>query len=90
MGETKPKKISAITSNEYRQIYANNLAIRTTNWDLLFDFGKITSISEDDISVEKLVGIVVSPQQAKAVSVQLASAISEFEKQFGEIRMETA
>jgi hypothetical protein len=28
---------------------------------LLFDFGKIPSVSEDDVSVEKLVGIVVSP-----------------------------
>jgi hypothetical protein len=85
MSETKPKEISAITSNEYRQIYANNLSLRTTNWDLLFDFGKITSVSEDDVSVEKLVGIVVSPQQAKEISFQLTSALSEFEKQFGEI-----
>jgi hypothetical protein len=85
MSETKPKKISAITSNEYRQIYANNLSLRTTNWDLLFDFGKITSVSEDDVSVEKLVGIVVSPQQAKEISFQLTGAVSEFEKQFGEI-----
>ena len=88
MGETKPKKISAITSNEYRQIYANNLSLRTTNWDLLFDFGKITAVSDDDVSVEKLVGIIVSPQQAKAISSQLATAIGEFEKQFGEIRTE--
>ena len=86
MGETKPKKVSAITSNEYRQIYVNNLLLRTADWDLLLDFGKITAVSDDDISVEKLVGIIVSPQQAKAISSQLANAIREFEGQFGEIR----
>jgi hypothetical protein len=53
---------------------------------LLLDFGKITAVSEDDVSVEKLVGIIVSPQQAKAISSQLSNAIREFEGQFGEIR----
>ena len=67
-------------SPEYRQIYANNVAIRATNWDLLLDFGKIVSASADKLVVESELGVYLSPQQAKALVESLSTVIAQYEK----------
>lgn len=84
----EPPNVEMVRSAGYRQTYANSVALRTTNWDVFLDFGKIVSASEKGLSVETEVGVYLSPQQAKALSKVLAKTISDYEKQFGEIQTE--
>jgi hypothetical protein len=79
------QKVEIIAASGYRQIYANNVALRATNWDFLLDFGKIISSSADKLVVESEVGVYLSPQQAKALLMSLGATIKEYEKVAGEI-----
>ena len=84
----EPQSMELKAGPGYHQIYANNVAIRASNWDFLLDFGKIVAVSDKGVTAENEVGVFLSPQQAKAVLGALTTSVSEYEKRFGTIQYE--
>jgi Protein of unknown function (DUF3467) len=84
MAEIK-QQTSSTRSTNFQEYYANNCNLRMTNWDVLFEFGKITGISEHGVAVVSDIGVYVSPQQAKAMLGALIDQVNKFEHAFGEI-----
>jgi uncharacterized protein DUF3467 len=75
-------------SEGYHQIYANNVGINTSNWDILLEFGKIAEVSDTEIQVLNELGVYLGLGQAKALARTLSTQIEAYEKQIGEIPME--
>jgi flagellar protein FlaG len=83
-----PQNVEIKQGAGYHQIYANNVAVRASNWDFLLDFGKIVSASDKGVTAEAEVGVFLSPPQAKALVTVLTQTVSEYEKRFGAIPTE--
>lgn len=71
----------------YIEHYANHVQIRVTVWDFYLGFGRMHQ-NANEIAVEVAAGILLSPQQAKAVFNLLAQNLQSYEKAFGEIVLE--
>lgn len=82
--------IRLVNSPDYRDGYANSVQIRVSVWDFLLIFGKLNPISTDEVEVQNFQGVYLSPQQAKALLSILQQNVSQYEKAFGEIKLDTA
>lgn len=91
---TQPKppsdKPNVVTrrSDQYSDTYANNVQVRISVWDFLLIFGLMRQESADQVQVEHLQGIYVSPQQAKALFNLLGHNLAQYEQAFGPIALE--
>lgn len=82
--------IRLINTPEYRDGYANSVQIRVSVWDFLLIFGRLQPLSTEEVEVQNFQGIYVSPQQAKALLAILQQNVAQYEKAFGEIKLDTA
>lgn len=82
--------IRLINTPEYRDGYANSVQIRVSVWDFLLIFGRMQPVSTDEVEVHNFQGVYVSPQQAKALLAILQQNVAQYEKTFGEIKLDTA
>ena len=80
--------IRLVNTPEYRDGYANSVQIRVSVWDFLLIFGKLNPVSTDEVEVQNFQGIYLSPQQAKALLSILQQNVAQYEKAFGEIKLE--
>ena len=80
--------IKFVQTPEYRETYANSVQIRVNVWDFLLVFGTMQQTSETQMELRNFQGIFLSPQQAKALSNVLQQNLQQYEKTFGEIRLE--
>lgn len=75
-------------SPDYFSVYANDLQMQTTPWDIRLIFGLITSTPVDNtgvVTVTQLGELRLSPQLAKLVTMILTQQLRGYEEQFGEI-----
>lgn len=79
-------QIEFITPEKYAKMYSNSVNLVVTPWDFTFSFGEIKQPGEKTV-IENLVGIVMSPQHAKAFANILISKVHEYEKSIGEIKV---
>ena len=70
-------------SKDYKRYYTNTTGIELTNTDVSL----CVNYKEND-KVEKLCKITFSPEQAKLTMIMLERAISEFEKNTREIKVD--
>ena len=77
-------------SADYRDGYANSVQVRVSVWDFLLVFGRLHPLSTDEVEVKNFQGIYVSPQQAKALLTILQQNVAQYEKAFGEIKLDAA
>jgi Protein of unknown function (DUF3467) len=82
--------IRLTNSPEYRDGYANSVQIRVSVWDFLLIFGKLNPISTEEVEVQNFQGVYLSPQQAKALLAILQQNVVQYEKAFGEIKLDTS
>ena len=82
--------IRLVNSPEYREGYANSVQIRVSVWDFFLIFGRLQPLSIEEVEVQNYQGIYVSPQQAKALLSILQQNVAQYEKAFGEIKLDTA
>jgi hypothetical protein len=81
------------TSSGGPPAYSNNVNILTSTWDITFEFSQLslTASQEENqppvVSADVVQRIVMSPQHAKAFSEVLRQNVSQWEQQFGEIRL---
>jgi hypothetical protein len=75
-------------SPDYFSVYANDLQMQTTPWDIRLIFGLITSVPIDStgvVTVTQIGELRLSPQLAKLVTMVLTQQLRGYEEQFGEI-----
>lgn len=77
-------------SPDYRDGYANSVQVRVSVWDFLFTFGRLQPVSADQVEIQNFQGVYVSPQQAKALLAILQQNVAQYEKAFGEIKLDAA
>ncbi|HEY6969580.1 MAG TPA: DUF3467 domain-containing protein [Candidatus Angelobacter sp.] len=84
---TQPN-VRLINTPEYRESYANSIQIRASVWDFLLIFGRLQPQTASEVEVHNFQGIYLSPQQAKALVTILEQNVVQYEKTFGEIKLD--
>ena len=69
-------------------VYANSVQIAMSNWDMRFEFGEMETTAGEGITIQPKVTVTMSPQHAKAFAAILCRNITQYETNFGEIRIE--
>ena len=75
-------------SSTYRENYANSVQIRVNVWDFFLVFGTLQQQSPTEVEVSNFQGVYLSPQQAKALLSILEQNVVNYEKTFGEIKLD--
>ena len=81
-------KIKLTASGDYRENYANSVQVRVSVWDFFLAFGTLQQQTEDQVEVRNFQGVYLSPQQAKALLMLLEQNLVQYEKAFGEIKLD--
>ncbi len=80
--------IKLVNTPEYREHYANSVQVRVNVWDFFLVFGTLQQPAEHEVEVRNFQGVYLSPQQAKALLNILQQNVSQYEKTFGEIKLD--
>jgi hypothetical protein len=80
--------IKLVNSENYREGYANSVQVRVNVWDFFLVFGTLTQAAENEVEVHNFQGVYLSPQQAKALMSILRQNVEQYEKTFGEIKLD--
>lgn len=80
--------IRLVNTQDYREGYANSVQIRASVWDFLLIFGRLQPQTAAEVEVHNFQGIYLSPQQAKALFTILEQNLVQYEKTFGEIKLD--
>lgn len=81
-------KIHLLNTPDYREGYANSVQVRVSVWDFFLSFGRLQAQSPHEVEVHNFQGIYLSPQQAKALVSILEQNLAQYEKTFGEIKLD--
>lgn len=76
-----------VRTERYRQLYANNMQVGFSTWDLGITFGEIIGEQDGKPVVEETVKILMTREIAKILGNILLKHIEVFEAQFGEIKL---
>jgi flagellar protein FlaG len=81
-------KIKLTNSPEFREGYANSIQVNVSVWDFLLTFGRLQQQTPELVEVMNFQNIYLSPQQAKALMMILQQNVQNYEKAFGEIKLD--
>jgi len=84
---TQPN-VKITNASNFREDYANSVQIRVSVWDFLLTFGRLQQQTPEMVEVSQFQNIYLSPQQAKALESILHNHIVEYERAFGEIKLD--
>lgn len=82
--------IRLVNTPDYREGYANSVQVRVSVWDFLLIFGRVQPQTANEVEVHNFQGLYLSPQQAKALLTILEQNVAQYEKTFGEIKLDPA
>jgi hypothetical protein len=88
MAFPKAPTIKLNNSAEYREGYANSVQIHVSVWDFLLTFGRLQQQTPEVVEVSNFQSIYLSPQQAKALLMILQQNVENYEKAFGEVKLD--
>ena len=88
MSNPAQPNIKITQDSTYRENYANSVQIRVNVWDFFLVFGTLQQQSPAEVEVANFQGIYLSPQQAKALLTILEQNVVNYEKTFGEIKLD--
>jgi hypothetical protein len=80
--------IKIVNADDYRDGYSNSVQVRVSVWDFLLIFGRLHPQTTDQVEIQNFQGVYLSPQQAKALLSVLEQNIVQYEKTFGEIKLD--
>jgi len=80
--------ITLKNTSDYRENYANSVQIRVSVWDFFLVFGTLQQQTPTAVEITNFQGVYLSPQQAKALLTILQQNVSNYEKTFGEIKLD--
>jgi hypothetical protein len=84
---TQPK-INLTNTPDFRESYANSIQIHVSVWDFLLTFGRLQQQTPELVEVANFQNIYLSPQQAKALLMILQQNVDNYEKAFGEVKLD--
>jgi hypothetical protein len=84
---TQPN-FTVVNTGDYREAYANSVQVRVNVWDFFLVFGTMQQQAENQVEVRNFQGIYLSPHQAKALTAILQQNVANYEKTFGEIKLD--
>ena len=76
-----------IRTERFKQVYANNMQVGFSTWDLAITFGEIVGEQDGKPVVEETVKILMTREIAKVLGTIIQSHITEYEANFGEIKL---
>ena len=88
MANPSQPSIKLVNTSSYRENYANSVQVRVNVWDFFLVFGTLQQQNEREVEVQNFQGIYLSPQQAKALVTILGQNLANYEKTFGEIKLD--
>ncbi|HXE91185.1 MAG TPA: DUF3467 domain-containing protein [Terriglobales bacterium] len=88
MSNPAQPNIKLLQSGDYRENYANSVQVRVSVWDFFLVFGTLRQQTPTEVEVQNFQGIYLSPQQAKALMAILEQNVMNYEKAFGEIKLD--
>lgn len=88
MSNPAQPNIKISQDSTYRENYANSVQIRVNVWDFFLVFGTLQQQTATEVEVTNFQGIYLSPQQAKALLAILEQNVVNYEKTFGEIKLD--
>ena len=88
MSNPAQPNITISQDSTYRENYANSVQIRVNVWDFFLVFGTLQLQTASEVEVTNFQGIYLSPQQAKALLAILEQNVVNYEKTFGEIKLD--
>jgi Protein of unknown function (DUF3467) len=88
MSNLPQPNIRLLNTPEYRDGYANSVQVRVSVWDFFLIFGRLQAQTPTEVQVHNFQGIYLSPQQAKALMTILEQNVVQYEKTFGEIKLD--
>ena len=80
--------IKLVNSDNYREGYSNSVQVRVNVWDFFLVFGTLHQAAANEVEVHNFQGVYLSPQQAKALMSILRQNVEQYEKTFGEIKLD--
>jgi len=84
------QQLESVRSQGFVSIYSNSAQLDVTPWDFRLTFGELKPEANKPPKIEQLVGVVMSPQHAKALVQILSTFVQEYEKNVGEIKLPPA
>jgi flagellar protein FlaG len=88
MSNPAQPNIKISQDSTYRESYANSVQIRVNVWDFFLVFGTLQQQTPTEVEVMNFQGVYLSPQQAKALLAILEQNVVNYEKTFGEIKLD--
>jgi len=82
-------QIKLSQTKDYRENYANSVQVRVSVWDFFLVFGTLQNSTPQEMDISNFQGIYLSPQQAKALLSILQQNVVNYEKAFGEIKLDS-
>lgn len=76
-----------VRTDRFRQLYANNMAIGFSSWDIGITFGEIIGEKDGQPVIEETVKVLMTREIAKVMAKILTNHVAAYEAQFGEIRI---
>lgn len=86
--DTAQPDIRIENTSDYRDSYANSVQVRISVWDFFLSFGRALPSETPTLVLQNFQGVYLSPQQAKALSIVLQQNVANYEKAFGEIKLD--
>jgi hypothetical protein len=81
-------RVQLTNAPDYRESYANSVQIHVSIWDFHLTFGTLRQETSEEVKIENLQGIYLSPQQAKAFWNILGQNLAQYQQTFGNIALE--
>jgi hypothetical protein len=74
-------------SPNFFSVYANDIQVQTSPWDIRFVLGEMGDVSPDPatVNVRQVGELRISPQLAKHLAMIILGQLREYERRFGEI-----
>jgi Protein of unknown function (DUF3467) len=81
-------QVKLTQSDDFRETYANSVQIHVSVWDFLLTFGRLQQQTPELVEIKNFQNIYLSPQQANALATIMKQNIDQYEKAFGEIKLD--
>ena len=76
-----------VQAEEFGSLYANNVSIGFSTWDMWITFGEIVGEQNGEPVIEEHTRITMSRELGKVMAILLGSNLRAYESKFGEIRV---
>lgn len=76
-----------VRTESFQNIYANNMALSFSSWDVSIIFGEIIGEKDGKPIIEEVVKVTMTREMTKVLATLLLANLKGYEQQFGEIKI---